>query len=181
MDGLTQAEGALALRLARGAIVAALRHERPPAVDGLAQKRGAFVTLRADGELRGCIGATDARHPLRELIPDIAVSAAFEDPRFEPLGLHEVDSVRVEVSVLTPPKPVEGAILDAIEIGRHGLIAEAGRARGLLLPQVALEHAFDAATFASLTCRKAGLADDAWRTPGAVRWKTFESQVFEEG
>lgn len=180
VDLIPPEDGASGLRLARGAIAEALGRGPLPDVAGLAQVRGAFVTIRAEGALRGCIGALEARVALRELVPELALSAAFEDPRFEPLAPDELDEVRLELSVLTPPRAVEGDILDALRVGTHGLVAEAGRARGLLLPQVAIEHDLAPETFLSLACRKAGLSDDAWRAPGRVRWSTFEAQVFEE-
>ena len=135
---------------------------------------GAFVTLRIGGALRGCIGYPEPLLPLVEAVERCAVSAAFSDPRFPPLTADELPGVMLEISVLGPLERV--ADIADVEIGRHGLIVELGRRRGLLLPQVAVEWNWDAAEFVSQTCLKAGLARDAWRN-GAELFK-FEAEVF---
>jgi AmmeMemoRadiSam system protein A len=137
---------------------------------------GAFVTLRMKGRLRGCIGYPEPERPLVEVVERCAVSAAISDPRFPPLSAAEWKDVDLELSVLGPIEPVQD-IRDVI-IGRDGLIAEFGRRRGLLLPQVAIEWKWDAVEFASQTCIKAGLPPDAWKK-GAKLFK-FEAEVFSE-
>jgi AmmeMemoRadiSam system protein A len=135
---------------------------------------GAFVTLRVHGELRGCIGYPEPDKRLVDVVEHCAVSAAVSDPRFPAVSIAEWPSIDLEISVLGPIEPV--ADLGEIEIGRHGLIAERGSRRGLLLPQVALEWSWDREEFAAHTCAKAGLPKDAWRS-GALLFK-FEAEVF---
>jgi AmmeMemoRadiSam system protein A len=143
-------------------------------IDGF--RRGAFVTLRMNGHLRGCIGYPEADLPLVDVIERCARSAAIADPRFPPLSADEWNSVDLEVSVLGPVKRVDD--IKEVIAGRHGLMVEFGRRRGLLLPQVALEWNWDVEEFASQTCTKAGLPRDAWRK-GAKLFK-FEAEVFGE-
>ena len=137
-------------------------------------RAGAFVTLRVRGALRGCIGYPEPDQPLLAVVERCAVSAALSDPRFPPLSAAEWDEVDLELSVLGPIEPV----LDMADVvvGRHGLIVESGRRRGLLLPQVAVEWKWDAAEFAAQTCIKAGLPRDACQR-GATLFK-FEAEVF---
>jgi AmmeMemoRadiSam system protein A len=170
------------LWLARAAIAAHLRGEPPPRLasdraETFGQPRGVFVTLTKDGSLRGCIGTLSPEGDLSRVVSQYAVHAAFRDPRFSPLGEKELSECRIEISVLTPPVRVGNP--DEIEIGRHGLILEAGTRRGLLLPQVATLWGFDRTTFLAEVSRKAGLDPDAWRQPGTSLW-TFEAEVFEE-
>lgn len=146
------------------------------AAPGLAMLAGAFVTLRVRGELRGCIGYPDCDRPLVDVVQQCAVSAATADPRFPRLGAREYADATMEISVLGPIEPVSD-VAD-IEIGRHGLIAEQGHRRGLLLPQVAAERGWSCEEFIEHTCRKAGLPNDAWRH-GAKLYK-FEADVFGE-
>jgi AmmeMemoRadiSam system protein A len=140
----------------------------PEPVDGLPQASGAFVTLKRHGRLRGCIGTLECRRPLAEEIARVAVSAAQRDPRFTPLTASELDGLDVEVSVLGPLEAVDPHDVDVIVIGRHGLVVEHERRRGLLLPQVATEWGWDREMFLSQTCVKAGLPPDSWRLGAAV-------------
>jgi AmmeMemoRadiSam system protein A len=139
-------------------------------------RAGAFVTLRIHGALRGCIGYPDPELVLVEVVERCAVSSATLDPRFPPLSAAELNEVDLEVSVLGPIEPV-GDIREVV-VGRHGLIVEQARRRGLLLPQVAAEWKWDASEFAAQTCIKAGLPRDAWQT-GAKLFR-FEAEVFGE-
>ncbi len=167
------------LALARRALEARVRREpAPPAEPGgaLDWPRGAFVTIHAAGDLRGCLGRLDPGAPLAETVADLAASVADSDPRFQPVAATELPSIDVEISVLTPEREISGPA--EIEVGRHGLIVEQGHRRGLLLPQVASEYAWDAETFAAQTCVKAGLPPDAWRR--GARLFVFEAQVFAE-
>jgi len=143
--------------------------------DALAGRRaGVFVTIYHAGELRGCIGHIEADRALPDSVARCAVAACSEDPRFPAVSALELPEIRLEISVLGPMEPVGGP--GDVEIGRHGLLIEMGRHRGLLLPQVATERDWDAATFLAQTCRKAGLAPDRWRH-GADVWR-FEADVF---
>lgn len=142
----------------------------------LLQPRGAFVTLRKQGMLRGCIGQVEPESPLWDTVSEMAIAAAFHDPRFPPLREAELSEVDIEISVLSPPSEVTDP--QEIEIGRHGLIIEKGGFSGLLLPQVASSRAWDTLTFLRETCRKAGLMPDDWKS-GATIWK-FQAEVFGE-
>jgi uncharacterized protein len=164
----------IARRAVRGSVTGA-RADTPAAIE-LPPATGAFVTLKKRGELRGCIGTLECRAPLPEEVARVAVSAAREDPRFEPVRASELDDLDVEVSVLGPLEPIDPFDADAIEIGRHGLVVEHGWRRGLLLPQVATEWGWDRETFLSQTCVKAGLPHDCWRT-GAKVYR-FAADVF---
>jgi AmmeMemoRadiSam system protein A len=168
------------LQRARGAIAHAIGVTDPipdpqsPIPSGL--RAGAFVTLRIHGALRGCIGYPEPDLPLVDAVERCAVSAAIADPRFAPLSEAEWSEVDLELSVLGPIEPV-GDIGEVI-VGRHGLIVEFGRRRGLLLPQVAVEWKWDPAEFAAQTCIKAGLPRNAWQK-GAKLFK-FEAEVFSD-
>jgi len=178
--GLTGEQKQALLRIARESIEAELKGEAPPAAGGqgtLDEKRGAFVSLKKRGKLRGCIGMIEARKPLVQTVEEMAVAAAFQDPRFPPLRREELKDLRVEISVLTPLRRV--ADVDAIEIGTHGLYIRRGARAGLLLPQVATEWRWDRETFLRETCRKAGLAPDAWRDPETEIY-LFSADVFGE-
>lgn len=153
----------------RGRIVA-------PEAGDCPQASGAFVTLKRNGQLRGCIGTLECRQSLAEEVARVARSAAREDPRFEPLRASELEGLDVEVSVLGPLEPIDPFDPNAFEIGRHGLVIEQGARRGLLLPQVATEWHWDREQFLAQTCIKAGLAADAWRT-GATVYR-FAGEVF---
>lgn len=149
-----------------------------PSMPNLPQATGAFVTLKRRGELRGCIGTLECRRSLPEEVARVAVSAAREDPRFEPVRPSELDDLDVEVSVLGPLEPIDPLDPTAIDIGRHGLVVEHGWRRGLLLPQVATEWGWDRETFLAHTCAKAGLPPDCWRN-GATVYR-FAADVFGE-
>ncbi len=154
--------------------IAPIPHDESPIPGDF--RAGAFVTLRINGRLRGCIGYPEPELPLIEVVERCAVSAAISDPRFPPLTKAEWSDVDLEVSVLGPIRLVDD-IRDVI-VGRDGLIVESGRRRGLLLPQVAVEWNWDAVEFAAQTCLKAGLPRDAW-LKGAKLFK-FEAEVFSD-
>jgi len=138
--------------------------------------RGAFVSLHRHGELRGCIGHLVSDRPLAEVVRDMAVAAARDDPRFPPLRADELEGLNVEVSVLTPPV---SARAEDVEPGRHGLIVRRGASQGVLLPQVAVEQGWDRETFLAMTCRKAGLPPEAWRD-ARTDLRVFEAQVIRD-
>jgi len=174
----TDAQKRALLTIARAAVAAAAGGEAAPraAMDDAVPASGAFVTIKKRGELRGCIGTLECRRSLAEEIARVAVSAAREDPRFPPVTEAELPDLRVEISVLGPLERIDPADAAAIEVGRHGLVVEQGRRRGLLLPQVAPEWGWDRPTFLAHACRKAGLPPDAWRHGAAVY--RFEADVF---
>jgi len=166
------------LVLARTALEAYLARKAPPPVpsDLVVNGFGAFVTLRVNGDLRGCLGALDCAGSLPHEIVRLAAAVATDDVRFAPLAPGELPSATLDLSVLTPPEVVVDH--STIEVGRHGLIAEQGRNRGLLLPQVATEHGWDRDTFLTHTCLKAGLPATAWQRGASIM--RFEAEVFGE-
>lgn len=167
------------LTLARRAVDAQVRGLAPPGGEHggiLDVMCGVFVSIYCEGELRGCLGRVQPSVPLGETIVDLAAAVADSDPRFDPIRAHELEAVSIEVSVLT--EPVALTDVARLDPGRHGLIVEQGSARGLLLPQVAAEHGWDAGTFLEQVCVKARLPRDAWRH--GARLYVFEAEVFKE-
>jgi AmmeMemoRadiSam system protein A len=177
---LTSAQQEYLLRLARDTITAHLRgvKEPPAATDDpvLKGKRGVFVTLHIDGELRGCIGYPLPYKPLVETISGIALAAATQDLRFESIRESELERLRIEISALTLPRPIQDPA--EVEVGRHGIIISKGGRQGLLLPQVPLEYNWDRETFLRHGCLKAGLPENEWKKGAAIQ--VFEAQVFSE-
>ncbi len=179
---LDAAQQAALLRVARAAIEARLRGRTlalPGATGVLAEPRGAFVTLhrRGDGELRGCVGLMRSERSLLETVAEMAVAAATQDTRFASVTAPELEGLELEISALGPLRPLPA---EEVEVGRHGLLVSRGGRRGVLLPQVAVEHGWDRETFLEQTCRKAGLPGGAWREPG-TEILAFEAMVFREG
>jgi hypothetical protein len=165
---LTKAERDQLLKVAKASVEAAVRDHRAYDVGGglpeaLMQERGAFVTLKEKGELRGCIGYIAPMKPLSVTVRDVASFAALRDTRFSPVEPAELSQLQYEVSVLSPLRRV----LDVkeIEVGKHGLVMRHGDQEGLLLPQVPVEEKWNRLTFLEQTCRKAGLPADAWKDP----------------
>jgi AmmeMemoRadiSam system protein A len=169
------------LRIARATLREFLRTGRlPPGKPhrpSLLAPAAVFVSLHVEDSLRGCIGTTEARHPIYQAIQEMAVSAATRDPRFPPMTVEELAEVAIEVSVLGELRRCDSAT--RIEIGVDGVVIEGHGHRGLLLPQVARDAGWTAEQFLGQTCRKAGLPADSWRT-SAVTAHTFRAQVFGE-
>jgi AmmeMemoRadiSam system protein A len=171
-------EHALLLRLAHDSISAALENRDLPLdspTPHFAEPRGAFTSLYLRGELRGCVGYVLPRYPVYRTVAETARAAAFDDNRFSPVTKEEAPHLAIELSILSPAKPVRA---DEIEIGRHGLIVNWHGRRGLLLPQVPVEHGWDRITFLEQTCRKAGLPFDAWQQSATI--EAFTAEVFGE-
>ncbi len=167
------------LRLARQTIAQTLGGAQADALEpsqGLRQKAGAFVTLHKGGQLRGCIGLFPGQQSLQEVVRQMAKAAAFNDPRFAPLKMLELDQVDLEISVLSPLVKSDPG---QVEVGRHGIYIISPRGRGVLLPQVAVEHGWDKLTFLRQTCLKAGLPLNAWQDED-VEVYLFTAQVFGE-
>jgi len=166
------------VEIARAAVIEATTGQKTsaPRPDGMPEASGAFVTLKRNGHLRGCIGTLECQRPLVDEVARVAVSAARDDPRFEPLRAAELDGLDVEVSVLGPLEEIDPHDAAAIVIGRHGLVVEQGGRRGLLLPQVATEWGWERDQFLAQTCAKAGLPLDSWRR-GAKIYR-FSAEVF---
>jgi AmmeMemoRadiSam system protein A len=138
---------------------------------------GAFVTLRSNGMLRGCIGRMEATGPLDATIVAMARAAAFEDPRFPPLERGELPAISVEVTLLGPRRPISA--VEELEVGKHGVHLSLGSRSAVFLPQVAIEQGWDRPRLLRELCRKAGLDPEAWRSPEAVL-SVFEGRVFGE-
>ena len=164
MPSPSEAERLLILKYARQVVVEAVTLGRLPEhvpTEGIfAERRGVFVTLRNNGRLRGCIGVVESDTPLGDSVARCAAGAALQDPRFAPMRVADLSHLQIEISLLSPAEPIR---IHDIEIGRHGLIVVSGDRRGLLLPQVAVEHRLDREHFLSETCLKANLLRDAWR------------------
>ena len=137
----------------------------------LAEPRGAFTTLYYRGDLRGCVGYVLPVTSLYRTVAESARGAAFDDSRFPPVTRDEAPELRVSLSVLSPPQPIQP---EQMEIGRHGLLITLGPYRGLLLPQVPVEHGWDRIAFLEQTCRKAGLPPNAWQTGAKLEAFTAE-------
>lgn len=193
-DKFSLEEGIILLRFARDNIEFFLKNNRKiPIPDQIKEKftdkYGAFVTLNGynvnGNPLRGCIGYIEPTYSLYDVIHRVSISSAIEDPRFPSVSLDEMDKIIIELSILTPPKLLEvndpKEYLDKIVIGRDGLIAEKGMRRGLLLPQVPVDHGrnWDVETFLSQTCTKAWLESNAWKEKSTNIY-SFRAILFEE-
>lgn len=181
---LTESHGSWAVSFARRVVESVVKTGNPPPkpedVDDVFEiKRGAFVTLRKNGRLRGCIGRPTPEQSAIEAIREAAVEAATNDPRFPSVSESELSTVTVEVSILTPPEEVTPVEPEAITVGQDGLIVQRNDRSGLLLPQVPADKSWDAETFLTQTCKKAGLQGDCWQQPETTVLK-YRAQVFEE-
>ena len=169
------------LRLARRSIECALKEDPFPQTENLLKNPetpcGAFVTLRVQGELRGCFGYVNAYYPLARSVQEVAVKSALEDPRFEHIAPEELEAMEIEISVLDTPAVVED--IGEIEVGVHGLIIETSYHRGLLLPSVPGEYGWDREQFLNHTAIKAGLPPDAWKHNNVKIFK-FKAEKFSE-
>lgn len=181
-------DGRRAVEIARMVVDNHVRRERMPQMVFPAvfkERSGVFVTLTTypDDDLRGCIGFPEPVAPLIEALMDSAVSAASRDPRFHSVQPDELDRIKVEVSLLTPPqelKPEKASELPGmIRVGEDGLIVQRDGRRGLLLPQVPVELGWEADEFLGQTCIKAGLSPDSWLMPG-TKILRFTAEVFSE-
>lgn len=164
----------LAIQTIRG-VLFGTKAEKFELGDSLKEKNGAFVTIKRKGHLRGCIGYISAVLPLDKTIREMAIQAAFHDPRFPPLEKDEFDDMEIEISVLTPMKRIDN--IEEIEVGTHGLYIEKDAYSGLLLPQVATEYHWDRKTFLENVCTKAGLPANAWKEKNAAI-HIFSAEVF---
>jgi AmmeMemoRadiSam system protein A len=149
-----------------------------PLDSGLPAASGVFVTIKRHGELRGCLGTLQCSRGLAGEVARCAADAASEDPRFPPVAADELPELSIEVSVLGPLEDIDPRDPSAITIGRHGLVAEQGLRRGLLLPQVAIEGGWTPEQLLHQTCLKAGLPGDAWQHEARI--SRFDAEVFGE-
>lgn len=199
MNRFTAPQRALLLTTARAALTNCLVHGQSPrsaaqsaaaealaavalpvgdAANPLLADAACFVTLWQGSHdvLRGCRGEFNAHQPLLAAVTQMALAAALDDPRFEPLTPTELPQVRIEISILTPLTPIEP---QEIELGRHGLLIAQGNRRGLLLPEVPIEHHLSRDAYLAALCAKAGLPVGAWRDPSTSLW-SFETEAWEE-
>ncbi len=175
-------EGSKLLKIARNAITSKFKRTERLNDSELTQRMGCFVTLTKQGELRGCRGYITSDEPLGETLRKAAISAAFNDPRFPPLKEEELSQIKIEISILSQPKPIK--VQDPIKRlqkfvpGTTGVIIQKGMRLGLLLPQV-----FDKDTTAeeaySMTSQKAGLPRDSWKEPD-TRIYLFTAEIYSE-
>jgi len=173
------------LGIARAAVETAV-HGRPaetPQCDDpeLSEHQGAFVTLKTHGRLRGCIGQFIARHALHLVVHEMAIAAATEDPRFYAMRLQpaELEALEIEVSVLSPLRPVKDPLAE-IELGTHGIYIKRGYRGGCFLPQVATETGWSKEEFLCQCCAgKAGLPPYAWKDP-QTEVLVFTAEIIEE-
>ena len=182
---LSAAERQTLLRIARDSLEAYVTSRRRLDVyggdyaitDRMRVVCGAFVSLHKAGDLRGCIGHIVGREPMVECVRDNAINAATNDYRFSPVEPREIGALSIELSILSPLRPV--ASWRDIEIGRHGVVLSLGGAQAVFLPQVAPEQGWGVEEMLRQLARKAGLGANAWREPKA-RFEVFTAQVFGE-
>lgn len=184
---MNDSEGELAVRIARQVVETETNDDDPGKVDlpeSFREERGVFVTIKKfpSRDLRGCIGYPEPIYSLgRALIK--AAQGACNDPRFPSLEADEVEDIVIEVSILTPPQEIEcedrSLLPQMITVGEDGLIVERGPFKGLLLPQVPIEWDWDAETFLSQTCSKAGATPDCWMDE-ETKVSRFQAEVFAE-
>jgi AmmeMemoRadiSam system protein A len=173
-------EKKLLLQIARDAITSYVTSSKTPDKDyetkALQTHAGCFVTIKKNGDLRGCIGNFISDIPLYKLVREMAVAAATKDPRFYPMKNSDLQEFTLEISVLSPLHKISS--VEEITIGTHGLYIEKNFSRGVLLPQVAVEHGWDKETFLAQTCVKAGLRPDDWKE--SMEIFAFSAQIFSE-
>jgi uncharacterized protein (TIGR00296 family) len=185
-------DGSFLVKLARKTVdeyVTQKRKIEPPkdTPEHLKEKSGVFVTLNSTTgkrvALRGCIGRPYPSQPLVEAVIDSAIDSAVNDPRFPSLTPKELDTIIVDLSVLTPPQKIEYSkpeeLLEIVKVGRDGLIAVQGMWRGLLLPQVPVDWKWNTLEYLEHTCNKAGLPIDAWKDP-KTEFMSFQAEIFGE-
>lgn len=178
---ISEKEGQWLLELARDALNKALMKKPPPEKKvfylskALKEKHGLFVSLWLEKQLRGCVGTILPSLCLDEAIKTHAIKAALNDIRFSPVTEEELGRIKIEISILSQPTPIETS---QIELGVHGLLICHGNSSGVLFPHIPLEYGWDKATFVQQLCMKAGLAPDALQA-GADLF-SFKMQSFKE-
>ncbi len=177
---MTKKEQQILLNLARNTIISRINGqplptlEKPPAA--LQAESGCFVTIKKQGQLRGCIGSFISRQALWLTVREMAVSAATGDPRFYPMKPEDLFNFSLEISVLSPLQQIQS--IEEIKVGTHGIYLIKGAAHGVLLPQVATEYGWDRDTFLRHTSMKAGLPENAWQKGADIY--IFSAEVFAE-
>jgi AmmeMemoRadiSam system protein A len=174
----TPEERRILLKLAHQSILSKfdrLEISLDPPSSHLAEPRGVFTTIYLHGALHGCVGFLLPVASLYRNVAETARSAAFEDSRFPPIAREEAPDLEVSLSILSPLRRIAA---EEIQIGRHGLLISKAGQRGLLLPQVAIEHGWDRITFLEQTCRKAALPSDAWKNGASI--ESFTAEIFSD-
>lgn len=178
---LTPQQRATLLAIARKAIETCVLNGKPTIElteeTAINDRLGCFVSIKQNGQLRGCIGKFQPQWPLYQEVAEMACAAATQDPRFYPMGQDDLDNFLIEISVLSPLVKITDP--NDIQVGSHGIYLEKGSYRGVLLPQVAVEHQWDRTMFLSQTCTKAGLPANAWQSEETDIF-IFTAQVFAE-
>jgi AmmeMemoRadiSam system protein B/AmmeMemoRadiSam system protein A len=179
---LSHSEKAELLKIARNTMSLYVQSKRTPEINpkqlskNLTTQLGAFVTIKEKGELRGCIGRFIADQPLYQVIQNMAIAAATQDPRFDPVTSSEVEKVEIEISVLSPLQRIKS--IDEIILGKHGIYLKSGMANGTFLPQVATETGWTKEEFLGHCSRdKAGLGWDGWKRAEIY---VYTAEVFSE-
>ena len=157
------------------AAIAKLDLSLEPPSPHLAEPRGVFTTLYHRGSLRGCVGHMFPNSSVYRAVAETARAAAFEDTRFYPVTVKEASELEISLSILSALKPITP---ENVEIGVHGLLVSMAGRRGLLLPQVPVEHQWDRIHFLEQTCKKAGLPANAWQSGAEL--EAFTAEVFSD-
>ena len=180
----TEEERQALLSIARESIKRAIEKKNPAAAPSQAsskftEPRATFVTLHAkDGALRGCIGNIEPFEPLYASVAHNARNAALHDPRFPAITcVDELDSLKIEISILSPPEPIPSP--KDFQVGKHGIILRKGAKGAVFLPQVPVEQGWDAETTLTHLSLKAGLSSEAWKDE-ECKFKVFEATCFSE-
>lgn len=181
-NGMTPQEKEELLGIARSTVESYVKTGKVPAFSpaspALKQPLGTFVTLKENGQLRGCIGQFESSAPLYKIVQQMAVSAASQDPRFRPVHTNELGQLEYEISVLSPLRKIPNA--EEIVPGKHGVTVSKGFHHGVFLPQVATETGWSKEEFLSELCsQKAGLPRNCWKDPD-VKLQVFTADVFSE-
>ncbi|MBK5203800.1 MAG: AmmeMemoRadiSam system protein A [Prolixibacteraceae bacterium] len=170
------------LKIARESILRKLGNKKLPdslsynVTKAIKMSCGAFVTLNENGRLRGCIGCFVTHDPLYKVVSEMALSAAFEDPRFPDVEEEEMENINIEISVLTPLKKINN--IDDFSLGKQGIYIKQGMRSGTFLPQVATETGWTKEEFLGHCSRdKAGLSYNGWKN---AELYTYEAIVFSE-
>jgi AmmeMemoRadiSam system protein A len=177
---MTDAEKRILLSVAREVIEAKLFNKGVNAYSvtpELEENRGAFVTLKKNHELQGCIGIIIGYKPLIDTVKETALSSAFNDPRFLPMTPLQWPGTKIEISVLSPLRPISN--VDEIIVGTHGVLLRKTGRSAIFLPQVALEQGWDRDTMLARLCMKAGLMAMAWKETD-THFEVYTAEVFSE-
>ena len=178
---LSKTEATTLLEIARDAVIHQVRNNdyspTPREEKALNQHSGCFVTITQEGRLRGCIGNFQSQQPLFQEVANMAVAAASQDPRFQPMSPDELNNFNLEITILSPLEKIDDTNL--IEVGTHGIYIIKGFNRGVLLPQVATEYGWDREAFLQQTCVKAGLPENSWQLTGTEIY-IFSGQIIHE-